>query len=52
MRTHNGHRLYTTEDKDRPELICDRNGEVVLGLCRDCGSAEADLEKPCQKNKK
>ena len=38
------HILYETADKDRPEQICDRNGEVVLGLCKVCGKAEIELE--------
>lgn len=44
------HRLYTTSDADRPREICDRNGEVVLGLCKVCGRAEAELDKPCTHN--
>lgn len=41
------HHLYTNSDADRPREICDRNGEVVLGLCKVCGRAEAELDKPC-----
>jgi hypothetical protein len=42
------HDFYTTADKDRPEVICDRNGEVVLNLCKRCGKGEADLiDEPC-----
>ena len=41
------HDLYTDRDKDRPEIICDRNGQVVLGLCKRCGKAEAQLDEPC-----
>jgi len=42
------HRLYGRHDKDAPDVIRDRNGEVVLGLCRDCGAGEIELElAPC-----
>lgn len=41
------HRLYETGDEDAPGQIRDRNGEVVLGLCRDCGRAEIELSEPC-----
>lgn len=41
------HKLYETKDADRPDAICDSNGEVVLGLCKVCGQAEADLEPNC-----
>lgn len=40
------HRLYETTDADKP---ADSNGEVVLGLCRDCGRGEVQLEEPCDK---
>lgn len=39
------HQLWTTSDKDRPEVICDCNGEVVLGLCKVCGRGEIELEE-------
>lgn len=42
------HQLYTDDDKDRPDVICDRNGQVVLGLCKRCGRGEAQLEESCQ----
>lgn len=42
-----GHILYTTSDSDRPDVICDCNGEVVLGLCRRCNKGEVELDKPC-----
>lgn len=41
------HVLYTDADKDRPEVICDSNGVVVLGLCKRCGKGEVELEGPC-----
>ena len=37
------HDLYTDADKDRPDVICDSNGQVVLGLCKRCGKGEAEL---------
>jgi len=37
------HDLYTDADKDRPEVICDSNGQVVLGLCKKCGKGECEL---------
>ena len=45
------HDLYTDADKDRPDVICDRNGQVVLSLCKRCGRGEAELETPCDKAK-
>lgn len=42
------HDLYKSGDEDAPDNIKDRNGEVVLALCRRCGKGEADLDKmPC-----
>jgi hypothetical protein len=40
------HRLYETGDIDTPLSVQDRNGEVVLALCRVCGQAEADFMPP------
>lgn len=37
------HTLYTTQDADRPPEICDKNGEVVLSMCKKCGAAESEL---------
>lgn len=45
--TNRKHVLYETADKDRPEWICDGNGEVVLSLCRVCGGAECSLPTNC-----
>lgn len=46
--TEQQHVLYTDKDADRPEAICDTNGQVVLAMCRHCGKAEADLDAgPC-----
>ncbi|MBC8741853.1 hypothetical protein F6X40_35485 [Paraburkholderia sp. UCT31] len=41
------HLLYKTGDADAPPQVLDRNGEVVLGLCRVCGRAESELEESC-----
>lgn len=41
------HVLFKTADKDRPEFICDQNGEVVLALCKLCGRGEIELSEPC-----
>lgn len=41
------HVLYATGDPDAPDSIKDRNGDVVLGLCRVCGKGKADLDSPC-----
>ena len=37
------HTLYTDGDTDRPDIICDSNGQVVLSLCKRCGAAEVQL---------
>ena len=39
--------LYTDEDKNAPESIKDRNGQVVLSMCKVCGKAEIELSEPC-----
>jgi hypothetical protein len=41
------HDLYKAGDRDAPDEIKDRNGEVVLGLCKRCGRAEIELSEPC-----
>lgn len=41
------HDLYKTGDADAPDVIKDRNGEVVLGLCRRCNKGEVELDGPC-----
>lgn len=41
------HDLYKTGDVGAPDQIKDRNGEVVLGLCKRCGRAEIELSEPC-----
>lgn len=42
-----GHVLFTDEDNAAPKAIYDRNGNVVLGLCKLCGKGEAELSEPC-----
>lgn len=37
------HDLYEDGDKDIPPVICDSNGQVVLGLCKKCGKGESEL---------
>lgn len=41
------HILFETEDKDAPDSIRDRNGEVCLDLCKVCHGAEACLPTNC-----
>ena len=43
------HDLYTDADKDKPNAICDRNGQVALAMCKKCGKAEIELDEPCVK---
>lgn len=45
------HNLYKDGDSDIPDRIVDMNGEVVLGLCKDCGCAEGELEDTCDKRR-
>ena len=37
------HELFTDTDPDRPSQICDRNGQVALAQCKNCGRAESEL---------
>jgi hypothetical protein len=41
------HSLFETGDADCPEQAKDRNGEVVLGVCKNCGRVEVELAEPC-----
>ena len=41
------HVLYTSDDAEAPEVIKDRNGDIVLCLCKVCGRAEIELDEPC-----
>ena len=47
MRNHVTHELFETGDPGCPEQALDRNGEVVLGVCKNCGRVEAELAEPC-----
>lgn len=39
------HTLYEKGDEGCPEQILDRNGDVVLGLCKHCGAGESELSQ-------
>jgi hypothetical protein len=41
------HQLYQTGDPDAPDAVRDRNGDVVLSMCKVCGKAEVELSEPC-----
>jgi len=41
------HNIYQDGDENVPEVICDSNGSVTLGLCKTCGRGEIELEEPC-----
>lgn len=41
------HQLWEKGDAGLPTVLTDRNGDVVLGMCRVCGQAEAELEDAC-----
>ena len=41
------HQLWAKGEPGLPEAVTDRNGDVVLGMCRVCGQAEAELEDAC-----
>ena len=47
-KNHPDHDLYRTGDADAPDCIKDRNGEVVLGLCRKCNRGEIELVELCE----
>ena len=42
-----GHQLYKHGDKDVPDAIKDRNGDIVLDLCKVCGKGEVELNRSC-----
>ncbi len=42
------HELYMTGDADAPECIKDRDGHVVLDLCRKCNRGESELDGGCR----
>jgi predicted HAD superfamily Cof-like phosphohydrolase len=41
------HILWTSIDPERPRIICNMNGDVVLSQCKLCGRAERELDEPC-----
>lgn len=41
------HDLWKDGDKNIPTSISDRNGQVVLALCKICGGAESSLPTNC-----
>ena len=41
------HDLYKTGDRGAPSQILDRNGAVVLDMCRLCGKVESELFAKC-----
>ena len=43
----NKHELYKTGDKYAPDQIKDRNGEVVLAMCKKCKRVEIELDNDC-----
>lgn len=44
---YDSHVLYKTGDTDAPAQIKDANGDVCLGMCRNCGRVEAELSEVC-----
>lgn len=42
------HVYYQTSDADAPDYIKDRNGEVVLGMCKLCRKGENELGPICE----
>lgn len=43
------HDIIKTGDPDAHPATMDRNGEVVLAVCRCCGQAEGELEETCHR---
>ncbi len=43
-----GHVYFQTGDADAPDYIKDRNGEVVLGMCKLCRKAENEIGDICE----
>lgn len=41
------HIFYEDKDLDKPDQILDRNGEVVLALCKKCGCCEGAMTTDC-----
>lgn len=49
IQNHESHVLYKSKAEGAPPGILDRNGAVVLNMCRHCGKAESELIDPCEK---
>lgn len=45
--TTNSHDLYKNGDPDIPDSLLDRNGDVCLDQCKNCGKAESELSDRC-----
>jgi len=45
------HTLYVNGDKNIPHVLLDRNGDVVLNMCKACGKAESELRESCTNSK-
>ncbi len=41
------HVFFNKGDKNAPESIKDRNGDIALHYCKICRQAEGELEKEC-----
>lgn len=41
------HTFFHRQDAGVPKAILDRNGDIVLQMCKACGQAEAELTKAC-----
>lgn len=39
----NTHVMYTQSDTNIPPQILDKNGDIVLSMCKICGAAEQEL---------
>lgn len=42
------HYLYKDGDNNVPSTLLDRNGQIVLSMCRICGKAEGELSESCE----
>lgn len=49
MHNHESHVLWKSKAEDPPPGILDRNGAVVVDMCRHCGKTESELIDPCDK---
>ena len=49
VNTFTSHTLYVNGDTNIPSTLLDRNGDVVLDMCKVCGKAESELSENCTK---